>query len=541
MNVCFANKNWFKVYCGTDPHLISIVSKISGRHFVAMERCWLISSSPANAKHLHDNGFVLDEAVRNLLPYEPKTKLELTVTKPQKEIILPPLLKTPRKFQKEAVQFFEDNNGLCLLGDEMGLGKTISALAWAAYRSDLKKILIICPASLKLNWERELKQTIPKSKSHVISGRTTYPLPHDARFFIINYAIIWNWMDELINYGIDAMIIDECHNIKNDQTKQTKATVYIGNTSNHVIGLSGTPLVNRPIEFFNFLKLVRPDLFKNKFQYAIRYCKAHKTRFGWNMNGASNTKELHSILIDNGIMLRRMKSEVLKDLPPIVRTVIPLDINNRKEYREELLSVKNWTTNNINDIKENKKKIEGLAKLQALRKKAVLGKMDGVFEWLDNFLDSDQKIIVFGWHLDILDMVEDRYKKIVVRIDGSTPIDKRQKYVDLFQNDKRVRMFAGNIKAAKEGLTLTAASNECFIETTWSPGDQDQAEGRAHRIGQKDSVNVWYFVAKDTIEEDILSAVDSKRKVISNVIDGKDAPEDMILMDILYKIQRERV
>ncbi len=544
MLVIRSNKYWLKIRAPLVASKIAICRSLEGSTFVREARVWLAKATIPNLKKLFDNKFKLDDSAYEML-YPPVTSSDFKIIpNDEKRMVFPKLLKELRPFQKEAVRFFEYTGGRALLGDEMGLGKTISSLAWTAFHSDSIPTLVVCPASIKLNWSREITNTIPGATVYVLSGRTPSQLPR-CHYYVVNYSIISAWATELLNVGIRTCVIDECHNIKNETTQQAKATIRIAQTCKHIIPMSGTPIVNRPIEFFSVLKLVRPDLFKSKFEYALRYCRAHKTRYGWDMTGHSNVQELHNILMTNRVMLRRLKKEVLKELPDLVRTVLPMEISNRKDYKEALTDVATWAITHMDATKKtqeqiNKVKLEGLARMQALRKIAVLGKLDSVFAWLDDFIESGEKIIVFGWHIDVLTLVKKRYSKIAVHVDGSTPNELRQKYVDMFQNNKEIQMFIGNIKACKEGLTLTAASHECFIETTWSPGDQDQAEARAHRIGQKDAVNVWYFVAENTIEEDIISKLDSKRKVITNIIDGKEVEDDAILMDLFDKIKKQK-
>jgi SWI/SNF-related matrix-associated actin-dependent regulator 1 of chromatin subfamily A len=282
----------------------------------------------------------------------------------------------------------------------------------------------------------------------------------------------------------------------------------------HIIALSGTAILNRPIELFNTLNILNPRLFPNKWNFAHKYCGAKHTGFGWDFNGASNMDELHSIL-RNHLMIRRKKQDVLKELPDKTYNYIPIEISNRKDYdyaKDEFIA---FVTQNISDelneaeislqkelgyvnIALNKEEIiqekvssiskaETLVKIGHLQQMATEGIISQVKEWIYNFLENDEKLVLFATHRRFITEIENEFKDISVKIDGSTPVAQRQRMVDDFQNNKKIRLFIGNIKAAGVGITLTASSNVAFIEYPWSPGDLTQAMDRCHRIGQKKS------------------------------------------------------
>jgi SWI/SNF-related matrix-associated actin-dependent regulator 1 of chromatin subfamily A len=274
-------------------------------------------------------------------------------------------------------------------------------------------------------------------------------------------------------------------------------------------------------------------LFPNEWVYYQRYCKAHHNGYGWDFSGADHTEELHKLLVDS-IMLRRLKKDVLKDLPDKVRSFIPIELTNTKEYFE---AESNFVAY-IRRIKGREAAIkasaaEALASIEGLKQLAVTGKLNGVINWIKNFLEVDGKLVVFATHKFVIDKLMEEFKDIAVKVDGSVTGSERQSAVDQFQTQEHIRLFVGNIKAAGVGLTLTAASNVAFIELPWTPGDLVQAEDRCHRIGQKYSVNIHYLLALRTIEERIVKILDSKRKVLDAVLDGIKTDDESLLTALI--------
>jgi SWI/SNF-related matrix-associated actin-dependent regulator 1 of chromatin subfamily A len=168
---------------------------------------------------------------------------------------------------------------------------------------------------------------------------------------------------------------------------------------------------------------------------------------------------------------------------------------------------------------------------------AAAGKMKAVVNWVEDFIENAQKIILFATHKTIINQLMERFGKIAVKIDGSVPTNKRQEVVDKFQTNKKIKIFVGNIDAAGVGLTLTASSNVAFLEYPWTPGKLNQAIDRAHRISQKNTVNVHYLVAERTIDEDIISVLDKKAKIINGIIDGNAHPDASLLDELLTKLK----
>jgi SNF2 family DNA or RNA helicase len=441
-------------------------------------------------------------------------------------------------FQKEGVEFIESKNGRVLIGDEMGLGKTVQALSWLKIHPELRPAIVVVPASLKINWMKESKIWLNnKEKITIINGKKAQEIKGDI--IIINYDILSSHRETLENINPKVMVIDEIHKIKNRKAKRTKTVKILGKNIDSIIGLSGTPIVNRPIEIFNALNLIRPELFNSFWNFAQNYCNPTHTRWGWNFNGATNTEELHQLLTDT-LMIRRLKKDVLKELPEKQRTVIPLEITNRTEY--------NYAEENLIDyIRETEGRekadkatnAEHLVEFEKLKQLAVKGKWNQVINWIEDFLESGEKLVVFATHHKVIDDLMGKFSDIAVKLDGRDSDIKRDKAVESFQNNDKIKLFIGNIKAAGEGITLTASSNVVFIEEGWTPGEHNQAEDRIHRIGQENACNIYYLVAENTIEEEICGLLDKKRKVLDSVLDGKDTEDNNLLKELMNKYKGE--
>jgi SWI/SNF-related matrix-associated actin-dependent regulator 1 of chromatin subfamily A len=335
-----------------------------------------------------------------------------------------------------------------------------------------------------------------------------------------------------------VIIIDECQRIKNRTAKRTRACTGLAKTTEHIIALSGTPITNRAAEFFPVLQIIEPKQFPSWWRYAFRYC-APKRAFrgrGWDFSGASNTEELHQQV--SRIMIRRMKTEVLKELPLKTRTIIPVDIDNRADYEKAKKDFIQWLAKKKgSDAAIRASRAEAVVKLGALKHLAAEGKVYRAVEYITEWLeDTQNKLVVFGIHHSIIDRLTEAFPHAAV-VTGQVSTTNRLRAVDRFQMDPQCRLFLGNIQAAGEGITLHAASDMLVLELGWTPAEHDQAEDRINRIGQTaDHVSIRYMVARNTIEESILKLIEAKRDVVGKIIDGgRAATVPMIIMDELLK------
>jgi SWI/SNF-related matrix-associated actin-dependent regulator 1 of chromatin subfamily A len=327
--------------------------------------------------------------------------------------------------------------------------------------------------------------------------------------------ILKKWLPTIIEYSPQVLIYDESHSLKNGKAARSKAAKELAATVPHKILLTGTPVLNRPKELWNQLQIIDPFAYPDKrfFQWHKRYTNATKNPFGWDFSGASNLEELAASL--KTIMIRRTKDQVLKELPAKRRTTVLIPIDNRKEYDRADNEFMAWMTEQKGaEAAERASNVEQLAKIEYLRQIAVAGKMKSALAWIENFLESGEKLVIFATHKATIHALEREYGAMAVKIDGSVSSEKRQAAVDAFQNDPDAKIFIGNIQAAGVGITLTAASNVVFLELGWTPALHDQAEDRCHRIGQENAVNIWYLLAEKTIDASIAAMLENKREVI---------------------------
>lgn len=494
---------------------------------------------------------------------------------------------TPYRFQVRGVRFVEKHNGRALIADDMGLGKTLQSIGWCAINPEKRPVVVVCPAPLKYNWQREFKKharmesfvcngTLPtdeqldlKLQKKITSLKHKYAKvkrglrkaisnakkstkekkskmalrrkrAKRAEILIINYDIIDEWVPLLKEIEVQVLIMDECQYVKNRKAKRTKACKEISKIANHVIALSGTPIAGKPAEFFPVLQMIRPDEFTSWWKFGFQYCSPTRSPFGgaWEFKGASNLEALHERL--KTVMIRRMKREVLKDLPEKTRTIMPLDIGNRREYEKAETNFLSWLRKRKGtEAMLRAERAQAIVRLNALKLLAAEGKMKLAMDWVGDWLnDTDEKLIIFAYHKVIMDVLKKAYPKAAV-VDGSVTGLKRQKAVDKFQQDPNCRLFIGHRQAAGTGLTLTAACNVLFLEIGWTPGEHDQAEDRALRIGQTKHVNVYYLVGKNTVEERILSIIEEKDSTVAQILDGKQSGGMDLMNRFLAAVESE--
>jgi SWI/SNF-related matrix-associated actin-dependent regulator of chromatin subfamily A-like protein 1 len=299
----------------------------------------------------------------------------------------------------------------------------------------------------------------------------------------------------------------------------------------HILALSGTPLVNRPIELFPTLNILRPSKFPSRFAFGLKFCGARRGRWGWEYKGATNTKGLHELLTTT-LMVRRRKADVLKELPAKVRQVVPVDIRDRSEYLRAENDFIAWLRKQDPNAAIRAKRAEAVTKAGYLLRLAAKLKCRAVYGWINEWLmDSDEKLVVFAVHRKMVEALHRNVFAKSVVVDGSVSGRDRQHAVDQFQNDRKTRVLIGNVTAAGVGLNLTAASTVAFAELPWQPGAVTQAEDRCHRIGQTGSVLCHYLVARYTIEEKRAAIIQKKQDVLSAVLDGGRVEGDLDVFD----------
>lgn len=427
-----------------------------------------------------------------------------------------------RSFQVKGIRFLEKKKGKCILGDDMGLGKTIQVIGYLALHPELRPAIVVCPANAKFTWEDQIRQHTKSMSCQILNGRNPYRVTKDI--VIINYDILPFWEKALISLKPKALVIDECHYIKTRNIKRTITCKKISQKCSSVIPMSGTPIINRPVEFFPVLNIIRPKRFDSFWKFAFRYCKpkrAFKNR-GWIFDGARRLEELHALV--SPVMIRRMKSEVLKELPKKQRIPLWIELSNQKEYEKARENFLKWYRENYGKKKVKKaKKAQEFVQLGILRQLTAEGKIKEAEIWINDFLENTtQKLVVFCYYRKVFNYFASKYKRISAI--GGKGGEVRKREIEKFQKDKKCRLYIGSIKADKEAITLTAASDVLFIEMGWTPGEHEQAEDRVNRIGQKSKhINAYYLLAKNSIDELIWDMIIKKRKTVSRVLDGKSS------------------
>ena len=430
------------------------------------------------------------------------------------------LYKTMFDYQKEGVKtVITKFNGKALIGDEMGLGKTLQALSLFKYYNP-NKLVVICPAYLRYTWRREINKWCCMESTVINTGKDTI----DGNVVIISYELATKKVSELKDY--EMVVCDESHYLKGHKTKRTKTlTPYLKKTK-YCILLTGTPALNRPYELYAQAHILRPDIYRSFKSYTQRYCNGHVCHLGfYDFSGSSNANELNWIS-HKSIMIRRLKRDVLTELPSKNRSEIYVNPTKRKLKPLDPL-FKKWNTLN-EKISAAVPGSDEIAKLSFERKVLIMEmyrtssqcKVDSVKKIVKDMVSQGLKFIVFCYHKKFMDEIETVCNSYI-RIDGSTPHEKRQEYVDEFQNgEKDVAILS--LLAASTGLTLTASSIVVFAELYFVPGTMLQAEDRIHRIGQKNACDIRYIIAEKTLDDYIFRMIVRKLDTLDTFLDGRD-------------------
>ena len=520
-------------YKDTDPKVarkhINIVSTFGEKLMEEMllplppEKVWCEKLLCESDKAYHIWGKVIDSQ-QNHAMWLPKSAIVQEEKKLNRVIDYSPYdVRPPMEHQKVAIEKLLANNKF-ILADDMGLGKTTAAVI-ASMESGAKKVLIVCPASLKINWDREIKNYTDR-KVLIVEGRkwgSTFD------YYIINYDILKNYhtteksedSDDyklLVNEKFDLAIVDEAHYVSNSTANRTRLLNDVLETIPRVWLLTGTPMTSRPINYFNLLKIVDSPLTLNWQSYVRRYCKGYQFTVGnrkvWNTSGASNLDELRERT--KSYVLRRMKTDIL-DLPEKIVTPVFVELSS-KMYDEELEEF----TRISNDNKDKETLSVTLNRLMKIRQLIAYEKIPYTCEIIDKCLDQGKKVIVFTNFTMSLDMLHEKYKKNSVILNGSMSKEKKQESVDKFQNEDKIKIFISNIIAGGVGITLTAGEVVVMNDLSFVPAHHSQAEDRAYRYGQKNSVLVYYPVFENTVEKIIYNILQKKKNVIDQVMgDGE--------------------
>src|SRR6476661_5395929 len=435
--------------------------------------------------------------------------------------------------QADGVSFLI-SKGRAILGDDMGLGKTRQAIVGMQVAAPTGMVLVVCPASLKLNWRREIRMVDPTAKIEVLG--IVDGAQADPRWVIVNYDLLARNAERLYEIQWAGVILDEAHFIKNNSQRTSHCLKLLGVSNNdpvirprQVYLLTGTPLTNRPRDLFNLLRCVGHPAARSFLRFAKRYCDAYKNDYGWVTSGASNLEELNLLMKE--VMLRRKKDEVL-DLPPKIRSWVPLAVENAAAIKAQR-SFAQWFAASDASHPNDKNFLAQLTKVRVALHKA---KHRAVEERIRDVISTDRKVVLFTAFTDGLKKHKAVFSGECVTISGSDNAEQRMQAVDRFQNDPEVRVAICNIIAGGVGITLTAATHVIFQDLDWVPANHLQAEDRAYRMGQTERVTVEYMLADGTLDVFIAELLEAKLRLI-NAVEADDAPSASVLDELYEKLR----
>jgi SWI/SNF-related matrix-associated actin-dependent regulator of chromatin subfamily A-like protein 1 len=547
------SEQFVKIRFPNDPGITARVKSLIGWVYLKRTNAYKAIANKENLRNLNSWGATFDKESSDWLNAKTPPK------NAGKNLIVPGLKKELYPFQKDGVAFLETMNGRALIGDECRLGKTIQALAWLQLRADALPALVVCPNAVKINWERETRLCTHLSCQTVFKRETTHVY---SDVVIINYDILAdaqicssckgtgknNKKDkcrtckgtgkevelrkDLAEVDWKTVIVDEAHRISKTTSQRTRVLNKLTQKTKHFIALSATPLKKKPVNFFNILHLINPREFPDYLSYVYRYCGAHHSGFGMNVSGSSHTDELYAKVQD--LMIRRHKKDVLPDLPEKNMLVVPMGIDNRSTYEKADADFTKWVRGRYGKVYENG---AALVKVGYMQKLASDGKLKNAIEWIIDLLESVDKVVLFAIHTETVGKLITALKAYnPVRIYGKDSPKQRDINQNKFQTDPTCRVLVGNIQAAGEGIELSAASDFVFLEYYYDSLVHEQAGERGLSINQKSKeYNIWWLVAADTIEEEIVEILDNENQVIDAVLDGKKTSEANLISTLLRK------
>jgi SWI/SNF-related matrix-associated actin-dependent regulator 1 of chromatin subfamily A len=527
------------------------IKKIDGTRFSWSQKAWVVPMSKREEllevqKITRAEWIVIDirPELTGAIPTMPDLDFDIEIVNSDNGY-------TPRPYQLQGIA-----RGLELKrfinGDEQGLGKTLQSLAtiYAAHLKgeDVFPCIVVAPSTTKVNWQREWKMwtgidALILDNKNKDTWNRFYEMGMN-KVFIVNYESLKKFfvksmpakgryrssdivMDERVKL-FKSIIVDEIHRLKNPSSQQTKIALQLALGKNYRIGLTGTMVPNRPIEAMPQLAII--GKLKSEKVFKERYCAGG--------SGASNLKELNYMLYQH-CYFRREKKEVAKDLPEKQRQTILCDITTRLEYNKAKNEFVRWLEEQGCNDEEIAKKMRGeiMVKMGALKQISAKGKLNEVKEFVEEIVESGEKIIIFCNLHHIVDEVKKLFPGSV-EVTGRLSQEEKQRSIDSFQNDPKVKVIVCNIKAAGVGITLTASSRVAFIEYPWTYADCAQCEDRAHRIGQKNTVMCTYFLGDNTIDEEMYQMIQNKRH-IGNTITGATDEMEMSYIDNVVNILRK--
>jgi SWI/SNF-related matrix-associated actin-dependent regulator 1 of chromatin subfamily A len=435
-------------------------------------------------------------------------------------------------FQWAGVRYVLDARR-AFLADEQGLGKTVEALA-ALEADGAFPAIVVCPASMKLGWQREANHWLPHRSVAVVQGRSAVPPAGDIT--ILNYELVAAHREALARRRPRALVVDESHLCKNPRAKRTQAVRRLAGTvapDGLRLALTGTPVLNHADELIAQLRLLgRLEDFGSG------------ARFSEQFRGQVSEERLHWHL-RRSCFVRRLKADVLPQLPAKRQVVVPVALTNETEYRLAERDVIEWLRSQPLDLAELNARIaatlraERLAQLGTLQRLAARGKLAAALAWIEDFLASGEPLVVFARHVEVQQAVLARFPA-ALHLLGTDSLAEREAAIAAFQQPHGPPLVIGATRVAAQGITLTRASNVAFLELEWTPAMHDQAEDRCHRIGQRDAVTAWYLLAAETIDETMVRLIQSKRALVAAVTDGRARHSDGLVEAVVRELRDGR-
>lgn len=468
-------------------------------------------------------------------------------------------LTTPYPYQKAGVRLIHQRfDGVAILGDDMGLGKTFQALLYGwKYLPDDPPGPIVCvvPSTLKINWQREARRHLGL-RVEVLSRQRCpdWKLPpgNPNQVYVINYEVLvppnWDvrfpipedsWTSYLTGLKPRLVIGDEAQYLVNPQAARTRAFKHLARRSPRCLLLTGTPMMNSPADIWSLCHIILPKLFRSRFEFLCEYTHARKRPWGWEFKGARNLDKLHAIL-RNQCLVRRLKSEVLAELPQKTRTVVPMEVD-LTEYHEAEADFVGWLARQDPEKARRAGNAEELTKLGYLLRLAGRSKVDPVIRWVRDRLDgSGEKLLLGANHKAVTHPIRDAFKRRAILVDGDVGDKEKQVRFDRFNSDPRVELLVGNMKAAGAGWSCRATSTSAIAEMPWNPGTCRQFEDRIHGLERGlpgVAANIYYLVAAGTIEDDVCRIVQTKQGWMNAVLDGE--ADELDELDVYEELKRQ--
>lgn len=566
----------FRLSFDYNPRLIEVIKRIPSRpRWDNGDRVWIV----AKRSPLYPPGFDARWYVETFAGWAVKNRYCMSVRrrKEASDVIfeIPPMkpftgdhymLLNPYEYQLEGVRYALDHKR-CIFGDQPGLGKTLQAICTvvkahkeATRYGDTFPVLVICPAALKVNWQREFKKfagidAIILDDHNKADWHRFYELKRPdgesiCPVFITNYESLKKFFvtkvtatkritlrsihfDERINL-FKCIIIDESHKCKCSKTQQAKYVEGICKGKKWIFELTGTPVVNNNTDLIQQLKILgRLEDFGGYDRFVSRFCDGPKQ--------SSNLRELNCRLWMCGFF-RREKQKVLTQLPDKTRQYITCDITNRKEYTDaerNLLGYLRQYKNASDDKLMRAMRGQVMVQIGILKQIAAHGKIKAVSDFIHDIIDGGEKLIMFAFLKDVVAALKKEFPDAVC-VTGSENTAQKQSAVDKFQNDPECKLIILNYRSGGTGLTLTASSRVGFIEFPWTYADCEQAEDRAHRNGQKNAVNCYYFLGDKTIDEKMYKIIQTKRD-IANGVTGTTTQIEEDIVNITMNLFRDEL